>query len=131
MTTFLNEETFEQSKKHSMKSTKQELFDHHTHQTHSFSSLWSTKSSENSLRKKMNEKIWRVLAQILYYRNDLSKTIKPFLENLHHENINDENNIPVLKTFSKCQLEVFYQNGIITNEKFILLISKNQKERRS
>ena len=49
----------------------------------------------------MNVKIWRVLAQILFYRNDLIETIKPFFENLKNENINDEKYITFLKTFSK------------------------------
>ena len=77
-------------------------------------------------RKKMDEKIWSVLAQILYYRNDLCEIIKPFFENLHNKNINDENYIPVLKTFPKDQLEGFYKNGIITKEKFNSLFPKNQ-----
>ena len=62
----------------------------------------------------MNVQIWRVLAQILFYRNDLIEAIKPFLENLKNENINDEKYIPLLKTFSKNQLEALYQNEIIT-----------------
>ena len=48
---------------------------------------------------KMNEKIWRVLAQILSYRNDLSEIIKPFFKNLHNENINDEKFIPIIECF--------------------------------
>ena len=76
----------------------------------------------------MKVQIWRVLAQILFYRNDLIETIKPFFENLKNENINDEKYIPLLKTFSKNQLEVLYQNVIITEEKLNLLIPKNQKE---
>ena len=71
-------------------------------------------------------KIWRVLAQILFYRNDLIKTIKPFLENLKNENINDEKYIPLLKTFSKDQLKFLYKNGIITVEKLNLFIPKDQ-----
>ena len=73
-------------------------------------------------------KIWRVLAQILFYRNDLIETIKPFFEILKNENINDEKFIPSLKTFSKSQLKALYENGIITEEKLNLLIPKNQKE---
>ena len=80
----------------------------------------------------MNVKIWRVLAQILFYRNDLIEIIKPFFENLKNENINDEKYIPLLKTFSNDQLEVLYHNGIITEKNFNLLIPKfkflNQKE---
>ena len=72
-------------------------------------------------------KIWRVLSQILYYRNDLIEIIKPFFENLKNENINDEKYIPLLKTFSKDQLEVLYQNKIITEEKLNLLVPKNKK----
>ena len=74
----------------------------------------------------MNVKIWRVLAQILFYRNDLIEIIKPFFENLKNENINDKKFIPLLKTFSKDQLEVLYQNRIIMEEKLILPIPKNQ-----
>ena len=76
----------------------------------------------------MKVTIWKVLAQILFFRNDLIETIKPFFENLKNENINDEKYIPLLKTFSKDQLKVLYQNGIISEEKFNLFIPKNQKE---
>ena len=79
----------------------------------------------------MNVQIWRALAQILFYRNDLIETIKPFFENLKNENIKNEKYIPLLKTFSKDRLEVFFQNKIITEEKFNLLIPKNQKENQS
>ena len=65
---------------------------------------------------KMIGKIWRVLTQILFYRNDLIETIKPFFENLKNENIHDEKYIPLLKTFSKYHLEVLYKNGIITKK---------------
>ena len=78
--------------------------------------------------QKMEGKIWKILAQILFYRNDLIGIIKPFFENLKNENINDEKYIPLLKTFSKYQLELLYQNEIIPNEKFNFLISKNEKE---
>ena len=64
----------------------------------------------------MKEKIWRILAQILNHRNDLIDIIKPFFENLNNNNINDEKYIPLLKTFSKDQLECLYQNGIIKEE---------------
>ena len=61
----------------------------------------------------MNVKIWRILAQILYYRNDSIEVIKPFFENLKNQNINDEKFIPFLKTFSNNQLKALYENGII------------------
>ena len=61
--------------------------------------------------------IWRILAQILFYRNDLIWGIKPFFENLKNENVNDEKYIPLLKTFSK-ELKVLYQYGIIIEGKF-------------
>ena len=77
----------------------------------------------------MNVQIWRVLAQILFYRNDLIETIKPFFVNLKNENINDEKYIPLLKKFSEDQLEVLYQNTIITEEKFNLLNPQNQKKK--
>ena len=79
----------------------------------------------------MNVKIWRVLAQILFYRNDLIEIMKPFFENLKNENINDEKYLPLLKTFSEDQLEMLYENEIIREEKFNLLIPKNQKDNQS
>ena len=72
----------------------------------------------------MKVQIWRVLAQMLFYRDDLIETIKPFFENLKNENINDEKNIPLLQTFPKDQLEALYQNGIITEDKLNILIPK-------
>ena len=74
--------------------------------------------------KKMIVKIWRVLAQILFYRNDLIEIVKPFLENLKNENINDEKYIPLLKTFSKNQLEVLYENEIISEKNLIQSFQK-------
>ena len=74
----------------------------------------------------MNVQIWRVLAQILFFRNDLIETIKPFFENLKNENINDEKYVPLLKTFPEDHLEVLYEKGVISEEKFNLLIPKNQ-----
>ena len=71
-------------------------------------------------------KIWRVLTQILFYRNDLIGTIKPFFINLKNENINDGKYIPLIKTFSRDQLKVLYQNRIITEERYNLFIPKNQ-----
>ena len=72
-------------------------------------------------------KIWRVLTQILFYRNDLNKTIKPFFENLKNENINDEKYLPLLKTFSNSyELKVLYKNKIITEKKINSLFPKNQ-----
>ena len=91
----------------------------------------------------MKVKIWRILAQILFYRNDLIQTIIPFFENLknektnnnekihNNENINDEKYIPFLKAFSKYQLKALYENGIITEEKFNFLLPKTQKENQS
>ena len=71
-------------------------------------------------------KIWRVLAQILFYRHDSIKVVKPFFENHKNENINDKKFIPVLQTFSLNQLEVLYENGIITEEIINLILPKNQ-----
>ena len=76
-------------------------------------------------------KIWRILVQILFYNNDLNEIIKPFFENLNNENINDEKYISLLETFSKNQLEVLYGNKIMKEEKFNLLVPKNQKENQS
>ena len=75
----------------------------------------------------MIERIWKNLGQILYDRNDLINTIKPFFVNLKNETINDEKYTSLLETFSKSQLLAFYQNGIISKEKFISLIP-NDKE---
>ena len=50
---------------------------------------------------KMKVKIWMVLAQILFYRNDLIEIIKPFFENLKNENINDEKSIVINSIFKK------------------------------
>ena len=72
-------------------------------------------------------KIWRELAQILFYRNDLIETIKPFFENLKNENMNDEKYIPLLKTFSKDHLEVLYQNEILTEGKFTKYTKSKRK----
>ena len=95
---------------------RKKLYDHF--RIFSIQPFWST--------KKMNVKIWRALAQILFYRNDLIETIKPFFENLKNENINDEKYIPLLKTISKNQLKALYENGIISEEKFNLLLPKNK-----
>ena len=80
---------------------------------------------------KMIIKIWRALAQILFFRNDLIEIIKPFFKNVKNENINDEQYIPLLKTFSKYQLKVLYENGIIPEEKFNFISPKTQKENQS
>ena len=61
----------------------------------------------------MKVKIWRALAQILYYYNDSVEVLRPFFENLNNENINDEKFLPLLKTFSEYQLDALCQNGII------------------
>ena len=53
---------------------------------------------------------------------------KTVFENLKNENINDEKYFPFLKTFSKYQLKALYENEIISEEKFNLLIPKTQKE---
>ena len=65
------------------------------------------------------------------YHNDSNELIKPFFENLKDENIHDEKYIPLLKTFSKFQLDVLYQNEIITEEEYNLFISniKSQREK--
>ena len=76
----------------------------------------------------MTQKIWRILSQILYYRNDLAVIINPFFENLKNENLNKTKYIPFLKTFSKSQLEVLYQDGIITETKFSLIISSIEEQ---
>ena len=61
----------------------------------------------------MIAKIWRVLAQMLFYRNDLIETIKPFFENLKNENINDEKYIPLLKRFQKIILKLYIKMKLL------------------
>ena len=76
----------------------------------------------------MKIEIWRVLTQILCYKNDSIEIIKPFFENLKDENINDKKFIPLLKTFSKYQLKALYKNKILTEETFNLLTSMNKSQ---
>ena len=66
----------------------------------------------------MNEKIWRVLSQILSYRTDLSDLLRPFFVNLKNENINDKKYTPLLLTFFNYQIELLYQTSILTKETF-------------
>ena len=74
-------------------------------------------------------KIWRTLAQILFYRNDLIETIKPFFENLRNEKINDEKNIPLLHNLfiqnsKKCKLSDVCYIGIQILERLEWIHSK-------
>ena len=73
---------------------------------------------------KMNYQIWSFFGQILCNRNDLIGIIKPFMENLNKENINDKKYIEFLKTFSKYQLEVFLKYEIISAEQYQSLTAK-------
>ena len=75
--------------------------------------------------------IWRVLTQILYNRDSVTNILKPFFTSLKNNNINDDKYNALLKTFPKEQLEVLYKNAIISEEKFNLLISKNNNEDQS
>ena len=77
----------------------------------------------------MKSQIWRILAQILYYRNDLASILRPFFQNLENENINDKKYNSLLKTFSHSQIEVLYQNRFITEENFNSIMSMNQKQK--
>ena len=79
----------------------------------------------------MNHQIWMRLSQILFYRNDLIEIIKPFFENLKNENINDEKYNSLLKAFPENVLKLLNHKGIITEEKFNLIIPKKQKENQS
>ena len=63
----------------------------------------------------MKKNIWRVLAQILYDRNDLNDVIKPFLDYLNDESIHDEVN-QLLQTFPNSQIEVLCPNRIQSAE---------------
>ena len=76
----------------------------------------------------MREKIWRILAQLLYNHNDSLNILKPFFENLKNDNINDEKYIPFLKTFSKYQLENLYQNRILTDKIYSYLLKPYAKK---
>ena len=75
----------------------------------------------------MKARIWRFLSQILFYRRDLAEIIKPFMQNLNNENIDDEKYIPFLKMFPKDQLKVLCQNEIINAEKLNSLITNSKK----
>ena len=67
----------------------------------------------------MNAKIWRILAKILFYRNDLIEAIKPFFDKLKNENINEEKYIPLLQTFSKNQLEDYMKMKFLQKKNLI------------
>ena len=76
----------------------------------------------------MNEKIWRVLTHILCGKEDSNEILKPFFLNLNNNNnINDKKFIPFLNTFTKYQLEVLYQNKILSEDNFSLLISAEDR----
>ena len=74
----------------------------------------------------MITQIWRVLAQILFERSDTIEIIKPFFANLKNENINNEKYLPFLKSFSKYQLEILYEDGILTKEIFDISIGNTK-----
>ena len=77
-------------------------------------------------RSKFQHQIWRFLTQILCHRNNLTNVLKPFFENLKNENINDDKNIPFLKSLSIFQLYTLYESEIITKAKLFSLLSKNK-----
>ena len=77
----------------------------------------------------MKYRIWKFLSQILFHRNDLAGILKPVMTNLNNCNINNEEYIPFLKTFSKCQLEVLCQSEIISVEIFNSLLFNNKKSK--
>ena len=62
-------------------------------------------------------KIWKFLSQVLFHRSELTEILKPFLINLNNNNINDEKYIPILKSFSKYELEALWKAEIISVEK--------------
>ena len=74
----------------------------------------------------MELKIWSHLIQILSYRNDLINQTKSFFENLNNRSINDEKYIPYLNSISDDDLELLYNNQIIPEAKYTLLV-KNKK----
>ena len=74
----------------------------------------------------MQHQIWSVLTQILCHRNDLTNILKPLFENLKNENINDDKNIPFLKSLSIFQLYTLYECEIITKEKSFSLLSNKE-----
>ena len=75
----------------------------------------------------MEQKIWSFLSQILYERNDLVEVIKPFMEDLNKNNIDDEKYFFLLKTFPLQILEVLSQYEIIHAQK-IKLINKSSPQ---
>ena len=74
---------------------------------------------------KMKWRIWKFLSQILSFRNDLADVIRPFMENLNNNNLNDENFNP-LQTFSKFELEVLCKTAILSPKKVIFKASNNK-----
>ena len=77
-------------------------------------------------RSKFQYQIWKFFTQILCHRNNLTNVLKPFFENLKNENINDDKNIPFLKSLSIFQLYTLYESEIITKAKLFSLLSKNK-----
>ena len=73
----------------------------------------------------MQQAIWRFLSQILSNRNDLIDVIKPFMQNLRNDNINDEKCISLLESFPEDQLECLCKNNIINENKFNFLTSSH------
>ena len=76
-------------------------------------------------RSKFQYQIWKFFTQILCHRNNLTNVLKPFFENLKNENINDDKNIPFLKSLSLFQLYTLYESEIITKAKLSSLLSNN------
>jgi len=81
----------------------------------------------------MEQKIWRKLIQILSYRNDLIEKNKLLIRELYNKSnnqiydLNDEKYVSFLKTLPKYYLEVLHNNGIIEDQKYLLLIHHHKK----
>ena len=74
----------------------------------------------------LTESIFCGFTQILCNCMELADILKPFFENLNHENINDDKYIPLLKTFSIYQLTVLCNNNIISKQKATFLITNKE-----
>ena len=76
----------------------------------------------------MIHKIWWNLSLILFDRDDLAEIIKPFMENIKNESINDEKHVQFLQSFSISQLEVLYNCEIINAQKFNFLVGNDENQ---
>ena len=78
----------------------------------------------------MELKIWKHFIEILTYRNNLTDTIKPFMQNLKTGNeiynISDKKYFSFIKNLSSYQIELLLKSKII-NEDYKSLLAKTDK----